>query len=107
MRKPDKILIDFDLFIDIYNYLCQGIGDSEVIIDRMNVKVDSILRREVFYRFIHSADPYERKQLRDEYILSCCGIFPDPEPEPELLPDPEPEADHFEYVGDFSDPLPF
>ena len=78
MKKPQKILLDFDLFVDLYVYACRHSDPDDIQFIRLfagtRKKLESLMRHELYSLYKSGADEEVRSKAREEY-LEAIGLF--------------------------------
>ena len=77
MRYPKSIMIDFELFADMVNFVLDHSDpddyDCKTIMNRVQDKIDAMARRDLYSKYKAGASVEERSAARREY-LDAIGI---------------------------------
>ncbi len=77
MKKPRNILVDYDLFVDLYVYACRYSEPDDLQFKRLcagvRKKFDAMMRHELYSLYKSGADEITRKKARLEY-LDAIGL---------------------------------
>ena len=78
MGKPKSILLDFDLFVDLYVYACRHSEQEDLQFKRLYAgnrkKLDAMMRHDLYSLYKSGADEAVRAKARKEY-LDAIGMF--------------------------------
>lgn len=78
MKKPRSILLDYDLFVDLYIYACRHSEPDDLQFKRLYAgvrhKLDAMMRHDLYSLYKSGADEKIRAKARQEY-LDAIGLF--------------------------------
>lgn len=78
MRKPKNILLDYDLFVDLYVYACRHSEPDDFQFKRLYAgvrkKIEAMMRHDLYSIYKSGADEDTRAKARQEY-LDAIGLF--------------------------------
>lgn len=79
MARSPKVLIDFDLFTDLYDYACRHPSLDDPQFERIcfgvTRKLEAMMRHDLYSLYKSGADEKTREKARLEY-LDAIGLFP-------------------------------
>ena len=77
MKKPKSILLDYDLFVDLYVYACRHSEPDDLQYKRLcsgvHKKLDAMMRHDLYSLYKSGADEKTRAKAREEY-LEAIGL---------------------------------
>lgn len=77
MQRPRSILLDFDLFVDLYVYACRHPEQDDLQFKRLCTgarrKLEAMLRHDLYSLYKTAADENTRAKARQEY-LDAIGL---------------------------------
>ena len=72
MKKPKNILLDYDLFVDLYVYACRHSEPDDLQFKRLYTgvwqKLEAMMRHDLYSLYKSGADEEIRAKARQEYI---------------------------------------
>jgi hypothetical protein len=72
MKKPKNILLDYDLFVDLYVYACRHSEPDDLQFKRLSTgvrqKLEAMMRHDLYSLYKSGADEKIRAKARQEYI---------------------------------------
>lgn len=69
MAIGKNVQISTELFIDLYDYICEQEDEKSLDLCRkMTEKIDSLIDREIFTKYKRAATPSERERYRQQYL---------------------------------------
>ncbi len=72
MKKPKNILLDYDLFVDLYIYACRHSEPDDLQFKRLYIgvrqKLEAMMRHDLYSLYKSGADEEIRAKARQEYI---------------------------------------
>ena len=78
MKKPKSILLDFDLFVDLYVYACRHSEPDDLQFKRLYAgvrkKLEAMMRHDLYSLYKSGAIEEIRAKARLEY-LDAIGLF--------------------------------
>ena len=78
MNRPKNILLDFDLFVDLYIYAYRHSEPNDLQYKRLDAgvkrKLDALMRHALYSLYKSGADEETRAKARQEY-LDAIGLF--------------------------------
>jgi hypothetical protein len=77
MKKPKSILLDYDLFVDLYVYACMHSETDDLQFKRLYAgvrqKLEAMMRHDLYSLYKSGADEGIRAKARQEY-LDAIGL---------------------------------
>ena len=77
MKKPKNILLDYDLFVDLYIYACRHSEPDDLQFKRLYIgvrqKLEAMMRHDLYSLYKSDADEEVRAKARREY-LDAIGL---------------------------------
>lgn len=77
MKKPRSILLDYDLFVDLYVYACRHSEPDDLQFKRLYTgvrkKLEAMMRHDLYSLYKSGADEEIRAKARQEY-LDAIGL---------------------------------
>lgn len=77
MKKPKSILLDYDLFVDLYVYACRHSEPYDLQFKRLYAgvrqKLEAMMRHDLYSLYKSGADEKIRAKARQEY-LDAIGL---------------------------------
>ena len=77
MKRPKNILLEYDLFIDLYVYACRHSERDDLQFKRLYAgvrkKLDAMMRHDLYSLYKSGADEETRAKARQEY-LDAIGL---------------------------------
>ncbi|MCR4884283.1 MAG: complexin-2 [Clostridiales bacterium] len=77
MQHPRFILLDFDLFVDLYLYACRHSEQDDLQFKRLNTgvrkKLESMMRHDLYSLYKTGANEETRARAKQEY-LDAIGL---------------------------------
>lgn len=77
MKKPRSILLDYDLFVDLYVYACRHSEPNDLQFIRLYAgvrqKLEAMMRHDLYSLYKSGADGEVRAKARQEY-LDAIGL---------------------------------
>ena len=77
MKKPKSILLDYDLFVDLYVYACRHSEPDDLQFKRLYAgirqKLEAMMRHDLYSLYKSGADEEVRAKARQEY-LDAIGL---------------------------------
>lgn len=72
MKRPKGVLLDFDLFVDLYVYACRHSEPDDLQFQRLDAgvrkKLDAMMRHDLYSLYKTGADEIIRSKARKEYL---------------------------------------
>ena len=76
-RHPKTILLDFDLFLDLYVYACRHAEPKDLQYIRLrkgvHLKLEAMMRHELYSLYKSGADEETRRKAKSDY-LDAIGL---------------------------------
>ena len=77
MQRPRNILLDYDLFVDLYVYACRHSEQEDLQFKRLNAgvrkKIEAMMRHDLYSLYKTGVNEEIRAQARQEY-LDAIGL---------------------------------
>ena len=77
MQRPRNILLDYDLFVDLYVYACRHSEQDDLQFKRLCAgvrrKLEAMMRHDLYSLYKSSANEATRAKAREEY-LDAIGL---------------------------------
>ena len=77
MQRPRNILLDYDLFVDLYVYACRHSEQDDFQFKRLSAgvrrKLEAMMRHDLYSLYKSGADEKTRAKARQEY-LDAIGL---------------------------------
>jgi hypothetical protein len=77
MQRPRNILLDYDLFVDLYVYACRHSEPDDLQFKRLYAgvrkKLEAMMRHDLYSLYKTGADEVARAKARQEY-LDAIGL---------------------------------
>ncbi len=77
MKRPKSILLDYDLFVDLYVYACRHSESGDLQFKRLcagvRKKLEAMMRHDLYSLYKSAADEEVRAKARHEY-LDAIGL---------------------------------
>ncbi len=78
MKKPKNILLDYELFVDLYIYACRYSEPDDLQFKRIYTgvrkKLEAMMRHDLYSIYKSGTDEETRAKAREEY-LDTIGMF--------------------------------